>query len=400
MQAHYLAGKNLQSKRMLRLYIHVHGIGEPKMSEIHAHKRLPSLAMITIAFVLISAMVGLGIAYVLISERARSFEEASLQRALETRTRGIQTAISQALYREWNVLSSVNEQIGGLSVTDLQDRLNAIAGDGSVVSWAGLAETDGRVIAASNGLLMGQNVGERPWFLQGLKGEYAGDVHDAVLLASLLPRQDEPMRFIDFAVPFLDQDGAVRGVLGLHLDVSWIKRLVDELSQALNVDIVIVGANGEISASSVSDLPDLSGLGSLQRARAGALGTSLERWPDGELYFTLTVPELSYNDLPKFGWNIVARIDGGAAIVPAQQMSDYLIVRLLGMATILLLLTALYIVAFVRPFSRLAANAMEIADGKDTYPMESNRTREMNMLSTALARLQAHSHRHDRDSES
>jgi hypothetical protein len=230
-----------------------------------------------------------------------------------------------------------------------------------------------------------------------LKGEYAGDVHEAVLLASLLRRQDEPIRFIDFAVPFVDQAGAVRGVLGLHLDVSWIKRLIDELSQGLNVDIVLVGANGEISASSVSDLPDLSGLGSLQRARAGALGTSLERWPDGEMYFTLTVPELSYNGLPKFGWNIVARIDGRAATVPAREMSDYLIVRLLGMATILLLLTALYVVAFIRPFSRLAANAMEIADGKDTYPMESKRTREMSMLSSALARLQADGHRHDRD---
>ena len=367
------------------------------MSDSHIHKRLPSLAMITVAFVLASAVIGLGIAYLLISERARSVEDASLQRALETRTRGIQTALAQALYREWNALSAVSEQAGGLSVPALQNRLNAIAGDGSVVSWAGLAEPDGTVIAASNGLLVGQNVGERPWFRQGLKGEYAGDVHEAVLLASLLRRQDEPIRFIDFAVPFVDQAGAVRGVLGLHLDVSWIKRLIDELSQALNVDIVLVGANGEISASSVSDLPDLSGLGSLQRARAGALGTSLERWPDGEMYFTLTVPELSYNDLPKFGWNIVARIDGRAATVPAREMSDYLIVRLLGMATILLLLTALYVVAFIRPFSRLAANAMEIADGKDTYPMESKRTREMSMLSSALARLQADGHRHDRD---
>ncbi|SIQ83721.1 Cache domain-containing protein [Rhizobium sp. RU33A] len=367
------------------------------MSEYHAHKRLPSLATITIGFVLISAMVGLGTAYVLISERARSFEEASLQRALETRTRGIQTAIAQALYREWNALSAISEQASGLPLTDLQDRLNGVSGDGSIVSWAGLAEPDGTVIAATNGLLVGRNVGERPWFLQGLKGKYAGDVHEAVLLAALLRPQDEPMRFIDFAVPFLDQEGAVRGVVGLHLDVSWIKRLVDELAHALNVDIVIVGANGEISASSVSDLPDLSGLGSLQRARSGVLGTSLERWPDGGLYFTLTVPELTYNDLPKFGWNIVARIDGRAATVPAREMSDYLIVRLLGMATILLLLTALYVVAFVRPFARLAANAMEIANGKDTYPMESNRTREMSMLSTALARLQAHSQRHDRD---
>jgi len=361
------------------------------MSTQTAPTRLPSLATITVAFVMISAFVGLGIAYIVISERARSFEEASLQRALETRTRGIQTALSQALYREWEALSAVRDQAGQLSPADLQDRLNTMVGNRDVVSWAGFAETDGTVIAASNGLLVGQNVGERPWFREGLKGEFAGDAHEAVLLASLLPQQEEPHRFIDFAVPLKDAEGEVRGVLGLHLDASWIKRIVSELARALNVDVVLVGATGSISASSVADLPDLSGLGSLQRARAGALGTSLEQWPDGSAYFTLTVPELDYKGLPKFGWNIVARIEGSAATIPAREMSDYLILRLLGMATILLLLTALYVIAFIRPFSQLAVNATEIAEGHDTYPMESNRTREMSMISSALARLQADS---------
>jgi hypothetical protein len=184
-------------------------------------------------------------------------------------------------------------------------------------------------------------------------------------------------------------------VLGVHLNASWIKRVMDELADALNVDIVIVGATGGISASSVPDMPDLSGLASLQRARTGAIGANLEQWPDDRAYFTLTVPELSYEGLPKFGWNIVARIDGRAATVPAGEMSNYLIVRLLGMATILLLLTALFIVAFIRPLSRLAKNATEIAEGQETYPMESNRTREMRMISWALARLQADSRHSD-----
>jgi hypothetical protein len=362
------------------------------MSEQSAQARLPSLATITVAFVLVSAIVGLGLAYVVISERARAFEEASLQRALETRTRGIQTALAQALYREWDALSAVRET-GGQLPTDLQDRLNTLVGNGDVVSWAGFAETDGTVTAASNGLLVGQNVGARPWFREGLKGEFAGDAHEAVLLASLLPRQDEPLRFIDFAVPLLDAQGDVRGVLGLHLNVSWIKRIISELAQALNVDVVLVGAQGGISASSVPDLPDLSGLGSVQRARAGTLGTSLEQWPDGGSYFTLTLSELDYKGLPKFGWNIVARIEGSAATLPAREMSQYLIVRLAGMASILLLLTALYVVAFVRPFARLAVNAAEIADGHDIYPMESRRTREMSMISSALAKLQADSRR-------
>jgi hypothetical protein len=365
------------------------------MSNRSAPSRLPTLASITVTFVAISAVLGLTIAYVLIADRARGFEEASLQRALETRTRGIQTAIAQALHREWEALSSVRRHADVLTPAALQDRLNALVGQGEVVSWAGYAETDGTVTVAANGLLVGENVGERLWFREGLKGPFAGDAHNAVLLAARLPPQDEPLRFIDFALPLQDVDGAIRGVLGVHLNVNWVGRLVRELAEAMNVDVVIVGPTGSLSASSVADLPDLSGLGSLQRARAGAIGTSLEAWPDGRSYFTLTVPELDYQGLPKFGWNFVARIDGTAATIPAEEMSDYLIIRLAGMGAMLLLLTALYVIAFIRPFSRLAINATEIANGQDTYPMESTRTREMSMISSALARLQADSHRQD-----
>lgn len=185
------------------------------------------MASVTVAFVLISAVLGLGTAYVVIRDRAAAIEDASLQRALETRTRGAQTALAQALYREWEALGAVQRQAAILAPADLQNRLNAIAGNGEVVSWAGYADTDGTVLAASNGLLVGQDVSQRPWFREGLKAEFAGDAHEAVLLASLLPPQNEPLRFIDFAVPLVDANGATQGVLGLHVNVAWMKRLID-----------------------------------------------------------------------------------------------------------------------------------------------------------------------------
>ena len=43
------------------------------MTENTAQTRLPSLATITLTFVVISASLGLGMAYVLISERASAF---------------------------------------------------------------------------------------------------------------------------------------------------------------------------------------------------------------------------------------------------------------------------------------------------------------------------------------
>jgi hypothetical protein len=70
-------------------------------------------------------------------------------------------------------------------------------------TWIGVADVQGKVIAASQGMLEGASVAERPWFRRGLNGPAAVDVHEAVLLAKLLPATPEPRRFVDFSAPML-----------------------------------------------------------------------------------------------------------------------------------------------------------------------------------------------------
>ena len=53
--------------------------------------------------------------------------------------------------------------------------------------WIGVADAQGVVRNATNGLLVGQSVAQRPWFQHGLQGVHVGDVHAAQLLESLLP---------------------------------------------------------------------------------------------------------------------------------------------------------------------------------------------------------------------
>ena len=54
-----------------------------------------------------------------------------------------------------------------------------------------------------DGMLVGGDVSERPWFQGALKGSFLGDVHAAKLLAKLLPApaDGEPLRFIDSLHP-------------------------------------------------------------------------------------------------------------------------------------------------------------------------------------------------------
>ena len=85
-------------------------------------------------------------------------------------------------------------------------------------AWIGIADANGRVVQAPSGLLQNEQVGQRPWFQAGRRGLFMGDVHEAVLLAKRLPQppSGQPLRFIDFAAPVLDENGQLKGVLGAH----------------------------------------------------------------------------------------------------------------------------------------------------------------------------------------
>ena len=73
-------------------------------------------------------------------------------------------------------------------------------------AWIGVADTSGKVVLAAGGLLEGRDVSERPWFQSARSQPFAGDVHLAKLLASLLPASASgaPLRFVDFAASLRD----------------------------------------------------------------------------------------------------------------------------------------------------------------------------------------------------
>ncbi|WP_245515484.1 cache domain-containing protein [Rhizobium deserti] len=351
----------------------------------------PPLSIITLAFVLLSMSVGIALAYKVINDRIQSLQEADLRRAVETRLSGVQTALGQALYREWTGLSALVPPLSSTAPSDLQDELTVLAGRGDIISWAGYASSDGIVRSASNGLLVGASVSARPWFQRGLRGSFAGDAHEAVLLASKLPPSPngEPVRFLDLATPIKDDMGNVAGVLGIHINLEWAALLIKQLANSLAVDVFIVNPAGEVVISSAQGSYSGLQLASFRKARAGVAGVDIETWPDGQLYYTATLPEASYRDLPKFGWSIVARIGADAAIMPARSLSAGLMFDLAVFGLLLLLLAMLFIVAFIQPFRRLAKNAEAIAEGDDVYPYESGRTSELAMIGASLARLQS-----------
>ena len=93
-----------------------------------------------------------------------------------------------------------------LDTQNIRESLKEMENTHHIYSWIGVADANGIVKVANNNLLEGADVSKRPWFINGSKESFIGDIHEAVLLAKLLqkPQNTEPLRFIDFASPIKD----------------------------------------------------------------------------------------------------------------------------------------------------------------------------------------------------
>lgn len=179
-------------------------------------------------------------------------------------------------------------------------------------SWIGVTDAQGRVIAATQGLLESADVGQRPWFDKGLRQASVLEVHDAKLLASLLPTpaSGEPLRFVDVAAP-LKRHGRTIGVIGAHLSWEWAEERRRETlngdARARGIEIVLVSAAGEIELGprtpTLGEHVDQAEqhLHALLRA-AGPLV-----WSDGRRYLSAASASQPMGDYPGMAWWVVVR---------------------------------------------------------------------------------------------
>ncbi|GGH30978.1 hypothetical protein GCM10007036_41950 [Alsobacter metallidurans] len=286
--------------------------------------------------------------------------------------------------------------VSGLSGVrlDEQDRLRAdltlVGRLGNRFSWIGVADVEGKVFAASQGMLEGQSVAQRPWFRQGLEGPSAVDVHEAQLLAKLLPNPTgKPFRFVDLTAPLRGPAGQTVGVIGAHVDWNWVKDTLARL-QSPGIELLLVSRDNRVLYGP-ADLQDkqleTTALASAQRG--GAL-TRIERWPDGRDYITTVAPTVGYADLPSFGWSLVARQDLASA---TQVIGDLTagFWKILGTGFVIsFLLLCLFAGWLATPMRRLSGFAEALAAGGDAgFPHAETRYDEAARLSAALTRLQA-----------
>ncbi|MBB1492842.1 cache domain-containing protein [Paracoccus sp. MC1854] len=340
-------------------------------------------------FVLITLAAAFLILAVSLERRSNEIIDDVLDRAVRVRTSAAATSLARVLERDWQDLGVLAERAALLEPEVLRGVLDGMQGEGDRISWIGYTDINGRVVEATQGMLVGQDVSQRPWFRGGLNGSFAGDVHDALLLAKLMGGSEEdPIRFIDLARPVHNAAGQVVGVVGMHINADWLANFLTETARSLELALFLISANGDVVASSTGETPNTADLQILRVAQTGQSGALRETWPDGQDYFGSLVPNVTFEELPSFGWRMLGRMEMGNFAADLNLMRKEVVVAIAAVLAILAVFTALYVRIFVRPFSQLADSADRIAGGSEEFPPASTSTHEAAKLGSALTRLQ------------
>jgi len=273
-------------------------------------------------------------------------------------------------YREVRLLAGRRDLAPGTaSLAERRAALDAIQDTYGFYDWIGMAGADGRVQVAGRGLLEGADVTQRPWFRNAQRGVNVGDVHEAVLLARVLPKQGgEPRRFVDVAFPWLDRDGKTIGVLGAHLSWQWARTVERSVIAPIaarggRVEALIVSSAGVILLGPKNLQGQTIDLPSFQSAQRQDHGFLVERWPDGHSYLVGYARSQGFDSYPGLGWTVLVRQTVDDAYAPALRLRERALWSGIALALLVSVLGVLAARYITRPLGQLVRDAGRIRRG-------------------------------------
>ncbi|MBF0158039.1 MAG: PAS domain S-box protein [Magnetococcales bacterium] len=246
-------------------------------------------------------------------------------------------------------------------------------------AWIGLTDAEGKIVVGTDHLLVGKSVAEREWFLRGREGMHVGDVHDAFLLAKLLPQPKDdplPLRLVDISAPIHDAEGKLVGVLCGHLSWHWALRvrraLLEPTKSHGTVDILVLNKGRSILLGT-PELPSSTApleVPSVLAASRGENHYTTEDWPDQKKYLTGFARAGGYSSYPGLGWLVLVRQSSGEAFAAAGRLEQRTLLISLPFSLLFLLLSWMVINRIVRPMAAIAhvADCLRQGDTTATIP--------------------------------
>ena len=333
---------------------------------------------------------------VMIARAASAELQRDIGLRLASHARSLAERFDEGLYERLNdmralaILPGVDDPVANqATLRDLFDLMQVNYPD---YAWIGVAGSGGDVLVASRGLLEGANVGQRPWFIAGRKEPWVGDLHEAVMLAKVLPARDEPLRLIDVAAPIHDDHGVVIGVLGAHLASEWAEALRQEMLRPLlatdPVEIFVLNREGRVVLGPREWRDQTLALPSATSVRAGRSGATPETWPDGRDYLVGYAPTRGRAPMESLGWTVLVRKDAADALAPVTELQRRIWLVALASALVFALAAVLMARLIGQPLRDLASAArrLQARDPDARFPPPRG-YREARQLTQALQGL-------------
>lgn len=260
-------------------------------------------------------------------------------------------------------------------------------------SWIGMTDASGVVTASTDELLEGMNLSDRPIYTQARKTDFVGDVHEALLLAELLPNSSgRELEFVDISVPIIHSDGSFAGVVAAHLSWEWAEEVMQYVLRPLNrrenelevfvlspgTQRVILGPEEFLGKPLPIESASLS---------SGKTGWVLEEWPNGESYLTGFAGGRTNWNYPELRWTVLVRQPEEAAFAAARDLSRIIIWS--GLASAILFALAGWFVAgrISQPLKEISRKAKAFRKGEQLELPKNTGVREIEDLSYSLESL-------------
>ena len=257
--------------------------------------------------------------------------------------------------------------------------------------WLAMTDARGVVTTATGARLEGFNVAGEAWFVHGSRGAWVGNPHPAGALKRFLPLDADgrPAQLVDVAVPVIDNDGKVIGVMVGMLNWRWISDIHHALTAA-DADLrhtLLLSPTGEVSVGPSGWLGRSMAPPGLAQVKADGQSRVLT-WPDIGDQLTALAPVRWSAQAAQVPWTLVLRQDPARVFGSVHTLQRRLLLSGLAGSLAFMWLSWWLAGKVVRPLRSLAYTARALQQGRPaSFEARSQHPDEVAMLSGALADL-------------
>ena len=247
--------------------------------------------------------------------------------------------------------------------------------------WIVAANPQGRVLAATHGMVAGASVADQPWFALGLKGSRTGEVRLAPMAAKT-PRGaagGAPGPSVELSARVTDAKGDTIGVIGAQLSRRWLLDLAgslgEELRGAAATEALLLDQDGTVLVGPASlkgkrwesILESTDTTATTVAVTAQGVGVEsparVERLADGGRYLVARAIPAASDALHALGWRVVVLQPLQDATQPARILQGRITAVLLGLGMLAALLGVLLARRVTRELDAIARSADAVRTG-------------------------------------